>query len=107
MAKKKIRDVMTQDPVTLAESETCIDAAREMARDDIGDVIVCDDDGRPCGIVTDRDLVVRVLSKDMNPSQVRLGQVCTRNLVTIDADADEDQAIRLMRRHAVRRLPVV
>jgi CBS domain-containing protein len=82
------------------------DAAELMLREDIGDVIVLDED-RLYGILTDRDIVVRVVAEGHDPSQTRVGDVCSRQLTTVGPDDSVGQALRLMREKAVRRLPVV
>jgi CBS domain-containing protein len=102
----KIREVMAPNPVTLPSDSTVADAARQMRDGDIGDVIVTDGDGVR-GIVTDRDIVVRAVAEDRAPSGVTVGEICSGELVTVNADDDIERAVRLMRTHAVRRLPVV
>jgi signal-transduction protein with cAMP-binding, CBS, and nucleotidyltransferase domain len=104
---RMLRDVMTRNPVALDEGQSCLDAARTMADSDIGDVIVRGQDGKVCGIVTDRDLVVRALAKGLDPAQTRIGDVCTRDVVSLTPDSDTDEALVLMRDRRVRRLPVV
>jgi CBS domain-containing protein len=64
-------------------------------------------DGRPVGIVTDRDLVLETLGKQLDPGAVRVEEIALRSLVTIDQDAPVREAARMIRRHAVRRLLVV
>jgi CBS domain-containing protein len=73
---------------------------------DIGDVIVCDGD-QVCGILTDRDIVVRVVAESRDASAVDLGEFCTRDVITISQDHSVEDAMRLMSDRAVRRLPVV
>jgi CBS domain-containing protein len=101
-----VRDVMTQDPTTLDVTQTVLEAARAMKDRGIGDVVVADH-GRVCGIVTDRDIVVRAVADGGVPSEVRLGDVCSADLTTVAPDTDVDEAVRLMRDRALRRLPVV
>jgi CBS domain-containing protein len=103
---QKVSDVMTPNPATLDVAETVLDAARTMKDRGIGDVVVADQ-GRICGIVTDRDIVVRAVAAGAAPSEMRLGDVCSADLTTVQPDADVDEAVRLMREHALRRLPVV
>lgn len=103
-----LNDVMTRDPVTLTASTTLSEAARMMALHEIGDVIVTDDDsGTMCGVVTDRDIVVRCLAVDDDPKTATLGSICTRDLVCLSPDDAVDDAVSLMRTKAIRRLPVV
>lgn len=101
-----IRDVMTSNPLALQASTTVLDAARTMRDADIGDVLVLDHDGL-CGIVTDRDIVVRAIAEGLEPGGVPLSDICTRDVTTIDADVSIDDAARLMRDNALRRIPVL
>ncbi|MBT2482374.1 CBS domain-containing protein [Streptomyces sp. ISL-94] len=101
-----IRDIMTRDPVTVGALTSVHEAARRMRDADIGDVLVTDD-GRLRGLVTDRDLVVRALADGKDPDQTTVAEVCSEDLVIIDADDDVDRAVDLMRERALRRLPVI
>ena len=101
-----IRDVMSPIPQGLGVDATVSDAAELMFREDIGDVIVLEE-GRLYGILTDRDIVVRVVAEGREPSQTRIGDVCSRELTTVAPDGSVGQALRLMREKAIRRLPVV
>jgi CBS domain-containing protein len=92
--------------VTLEATATVLEAARRMRDSAIGDVLVTDG-GKLRGIVTDRDLVVRCLAQQKSASQTPLGELCSRDLITVTADESLDNAARLMNDHAVRRLPVV
>jgi CBS domain-containing protein len=103
---QKIQDVMTPDPVAIPKTAPVTDAAKAMKDQDIGDVIVRDD-GQVCGIVTDRDIVVRVLAEGRDPSSTKVGEVCSDQPVTVTPDADVSEAVRIMREKALRRLPVV
>lgn len=76
-----------------------------MAGQDIGDVVVTRD-GAPCGVVTDRDLVIRGLAAGTDPATTELGEICSRDLVTLPGDASPDQAVQLMRDRAIRRVLV-
>jgi CBS domain-containing protein len=96
---------MTADPITVPASAAVLHAARLMKEQDIGDVIVVDD-GQIRGIVTDRDLVTRVLGENLDPSRTPVGEVCSRELVTVAPDDAPEQAIELMRARALRRIPV-
>jgi CBS domain-containing protein len=103
---QKVREVMTPKPVTLDAGSPVIEAARLMKQSDIGDVIVLDS-GKVCGVVTDRDIVVRVVSEGKDASSTKLADICSRDLVSISPDDALDEAIRLMRERAIRRLPVI
>jgi CBS domain-containing protein len=103
----KIKDVMTPDPVALPTSSTLTDAARAMRESDIGDVIVLEDSGQVCGIVTDRDIVIRALAEGREAGTTTLGDICTRGLETLSAEDSVTDAVRLMSSKAIRRVPVV
>lgn len=101
-----IRDVMTAKPKTLAGSATLAEAARMMRKEDIGDILVLDD-GKPCGILTDRDIVVRGIAAGKDPGKTAVKDIASKDVVTLAPDASIDEAVRLMREHAVRRIPVM
>jgi CBS domain-containing protein len=101
-----IAAVMTKEPVVLDSDSLLTDAARMMRDSDIGDVIVIED-GSVCGIVTDRDIVVRGIAADKDPATTRLGEVCSKDVTTVSSDTPVEEAVRLMRDRAIRRLPVV
>jgi CBS domain-containing protein len=101
-----VRDVMTRDPATVDASVPVAEAARVMHDRDVGDVIVLQG-GRLRGIVTDRDIVVRVVAEERDARTARVGDVVTPDLVTLTPTDPMDRAVALMREHALRRLPVV
>jgi len=103
---QSIRDVMTTHPITLPATSLVVDAARAMRDADIGDVIVIED-GRICGIVTDRDITVRGVAEGRDIARLKLADVCSRVLTTVSPKDSVDDAVRLMRENAIRRLPVV
>ena len=104
---QSIRDVMTPNPCAISPSASVLDAAQIMRGNDIGDVIVLEDD-RLFGILTDRDIVVRVLAEGGDPETTPVGEICSRDLTTIEPTASVGDAVRLMRAKAIRRLhPVV
>ena len=98
-------DLMTPDPVTLPHTATLSDAAIFMAQQDIGDVIV-ETDGSVCGLVNDRDIVVRALAEGLDPQSTTLGEVCSRELLTLTPGDSADDAVRLMRERSMRRIPI-
>jgi CBS domain-containing protein len=102
----EVREVMTENPVMLEAEDTLVEAAREMRDQDIGDVLVMKD-SKLCGIVTDRDITVRSTADGKDPNQVKLGDICSQEMVTIGADRPVSEAVGLMRNRALRRLPVV
>lgn len=105
-SQQTVRDVMTPDPKVLEPGASVSDAAALMREGDIGDVVVVEDN-RLCGIVTDRDIVVRVLADGSDPAAVTVGDICSRDLTTISSMASVDDAVTLIRDKAIRRLPVV
>ncbi len=103
---QRIRDVMTSDPTTLPQNATVADAARRMRDEDIGDVLVVRD-GELSAIVTDRDIAVRVVAEDRDPSETRLDEVTSKDMATLSPDDTIADAVRIMRSRALRRVPVV
>jgi CBS domain-containing protein len=103
---QKVREVMTSDVVVMDENEPVQAAARRMKENDIGDVLVARGGGRLLGILTDRDIVIRDLAEGHDGKR-KVGEICTRELVTLSPDMDVDEAVELMKQRAVRRLPVV
>jgi CBS domain-containing protein len=103
---QSVRDVMTPEPRALETTASAFEAAVLMREYDIGDVVVLDD-RRIVGIVTDRDIVVRVIAEGSDPALVRIGEICSRALTTIAPTASVGDAVRLIREKAIRRLPVV
>src|SRR5262245_23714538 len=101
-----IRDVMTPAPIMLSETQTVADAARMMKECDVGDVLICGDGGRLCGIVTDRDLVVRCLA-EFGDGNTALREICTAEVVSLSPDDSIDDAVAAMSDRAVRRIPVI
>jgi CBS domain-containing protein len=96
---------MTSDPVCCAPSATAEEAARQMRDGHIGDVLVCEN-GRLDGIVTDRDIVVRVAAEGRRPDECLLREISSHDVVTVAPDDGVDRAVQLMKERAVRRLPV-
>ena len=101
----KVRDLMTPGPIGVDYSQTIGEAARTMRDWGIGAVLVVSGQSLH-GLVTDRDLVVRAVAESSGPDQA-VGPLSSANLVGVQADADVADALRLMRQHAVRRLPVI
>jgi CBS domain-containing protein len=101
-----VRHAMTEAPQTCRPDMTAEDAAALMRQLDIG-VIPVAEGGKLLGLVTDRDLVVRVLAERKDQAEVRLGDIATRSPVTVTPDTELSEARDLMAEHKVRRLPVV
>jgi predicted kinase/CBS domain-containing protein len=101
-----VREVMTAKPLALQEGTTLVEAAAAMRNHDVGDVVLLNDD-QVTGIVTDRDIMVRAVAEGMDPNSTVLAQIASKDLTTISPEATVDEAVELMRRESVRRLPVV
>jgi CBS domain-containing protein len=103
---EQVKNVMTQNPTSCDPTATAVEAAKVMASEDVGSVPVVKG-GRLVGIVTDRDLVVRVLAEGRAPSSTTVGEIASSDLETVSPDDDLDMALRKMASSKVRRLPVV
>jgi CBS domain-containing protein len=103
---QSIRDFMTPHPVSLPATSSVVYAARAMRDANIGDIIVLDN-GRICGIVTDRDIVVRAVAEGRDLSTTTLKDICSQELTTLSPTDSVEDAVSLMREKAVRRLPIV
>jgi CBS domain-containing protein len=101
-----VSDVMTRNPATIEREDSTAEAARRMAAVGSGDVVVLDN-GKVCGILTDRDIAIRLVAED-KPGTTPVSEIVTETeLTTVSPDTPLDQAIQLIRAKAVRRLPVV
>ncbi|MCT9930445.1 CBS domain-containing protein [Planotetraspora sp. A-T 1434] len=103
---QRVEEIMTPVPVALPEEAPIVKAAKLMRDQGIGDVLVVRGD-QLCGLVTDRDIVVRAVAEARDVSATPVGTLCTSELITVTPDQDADEVIRLMRQKAVRRVPVV
>jgi CBS domain-containing protein len=106
---KTARDVMTGGAECVQEDQTVLEAAKRLAELDVGAMPICGSDNRLKGMLTDRDIVVKVLAKGKDPASVKAGELGQGDgeTVTIGADDSIDEALRTMKEHAVRRLPVI
>jgi CBS domain-containing protein len=102
---KQVRDIMTPDPVGVYYDQTITETARLMRDAGVGAVLVVNGESLS-GVVTDRDLVIRALAEGAGPD-TPVGPLCSPKLVGVDAGADLAEAERLIREHAIRRLPVI
>ena len=103
---KSISEVMTSNPGSLESGSSAVEAARLMRDEDAGLIPVVEGE-KLVGTVTDRDIVLRVVAEARDPEETTVGEIASRELVTIDPQQDLDEALRLMARHQLRRLPVV
>ncbi len=102
-----VKDVMTSPVITIREGDTIHDAAKLMNKNDIGCIIITGKENKPVGIITERDLIMRVMSKNTLPSKVTAKKVMTSPLLTVDPDETLTEAARKMSRLNVRRLGVI
>jgi CBS domain-containing protein len=103
---KSVRDAMTAAPRSIGASASVVEAARLMREQHIGSLPVTEDD-RLVGMITDRDITTRVVAESAVPETTSVGDVYSRDLISVEPNSDLDEALRLMARHQVRRLPVV
>ena len=103
---KHVKDAMTSNVKTATPSQSLTDAAKLMKQEDVGSVPIVDG-VRLVGMVTDRDIVIRGIADGSDPHAVKVGDIASRDVVTVRPDDDLDEALRLMAQHQVRRLPVV
>jgi CBS domain-containing protein len=101
------RDVMTSDCECIGENETVQDAAKKLKELNVGSMPICGEDDRLKGMLTDRDIVVKVIAEGQDPAATTAGQLGEGKPVTIGADDSIDEALRTMAEHKVRRLPVI
>ncbi|MBN8867847.1 MAG: CBS domain-containing protein [Solirubrobacterales bacterium] len=104
---KTAREVMTGGAECIGESESVAKAAARMAELNVGSMPICGDDNRLKGMLTDRDIVVKVVAKGRDPETVAAGEFGQGKPFTVGADDSVDVAIETMKDHAIRRLPVI
>jgi CBS domain-containing protein len=101
-----VRDTMTENPRSIQASASVVEAARLMREEHIGSLPITADE-QLVGMITDRDITTRVVAEAADPTQTSVADVYSRDLITVEPDKDLDEALKLMARHQVRRLPVV
>jgi CBS domain-containing protein len=104
---KTAREVMTGGAECIGEKDTILDAAKRLADLDVGALPICGEDNRLKGMLTDRDIAVKVLAQGKDPSSTTAGELGQGKPVTIGADDSVEEALRTMASHKVRRLPVI
>ena len=103
---KSVRDAMTDNPRSIAKSASVVEAAQVMREEHIGSLPITDEE-KLVGMITDRDITTRVVADAADPETTSVGDVYSRDLVSVEPDEDLEEALQLMARHQVRRLPVV
>ena len=101
------REIMTPGVECVSVGETLVDAARRMRELDVGALPICGDDDRLAGMLTDRDIVMRVVAEGGDPGSIKVGDLADGKVVTIGADDSVEDALATMSKHGVRRLPVI
>ena len=104
---KKARDVMTGDPACIGENDSVTDAAKRLAELNVGAMPICGEDNRLKGMLTDRDIAIKVVAQGKDPNTTKAGELGEGKPVTIGADDSIEEALRTMSEHKVRRLPVI
>jgi len=102
----KVSDIMVRDPVKVGPEAQCGNIARLMRDKGIGSVVVVDN-SKPVGIVTERDLVHRVMAASMNPDKCTAAQVSSKPVVAVSVHADVEMAVDMMNDYKIRRIVVV
>jgi CBS domain-containing protein len=103
---KRIREVMTPSPETVEPGQAVAEAAKLMKQADVGMIPVVQE-GQLSGTVTDRDIVLRVIAEGKSPASTTVGEIASGQVVTVDPEQELEEALELMAKHQVRRLPVV
>ncbi|MBT2478850.1 CBS domain-containing protein [Streptomyces sp. ISL-94] len=101
------RDIMTPEPECIDAESTVLEAAKKMARLDVGALPICGTDHKLKGMLTDRDIVTKVLAVGKDPATCKAGELSQGEAVTIGADDDAQEILHTMAQHKVRRLPVI
>ena len=104
---KTVRDVMTGGAECIGERDTIVDAAKRLAELDVGAMPICGEDNRLKGMLTDRDIAIKVVAQGKDPSTVTAGELGEGKPITIGADNSVEEALHTMAEHKVRRLPVI
>jgi len=104
---RHIREVMTANPTTVSDRDSIRDVARIMKDQDTGVVPVCDDRNKIIGLVTDRDIVVRLIADGKDPLNAHVNEVMTKSVRKVHEDATVDDVLSLMSSSEIRRVPVV
>lgn len=105
-ARMVVREAMSSPVVAIGEGRNVVDAAKVMSEQRIGSIVVNDDEGQPVGIVTERDLVFRVIAEDRVPREIKVGEVMSSPLRMVDPETSLEEAMRIMDRQNIRRLGV-
>ena len=103
----QVREIMSADAICCSPSTSLTEVAQMMVAQDCGEIPVCDEAGKPIGVVTDRDIVCRVVARNKNPGSLRASDCMSSPVVTIRPDASVEECAELMESYQIRRVPVV
>lgn len=104
---KVARDLMTTEVSCAKPTDTVSDAARRLAELNVGAMPICDDDGRLHGMITDRDIVIKVVAAGLDPSMTPVSEIAQESTVTVDVDCSVEELLHTMSEHQIRRVPVI
>lgn len=107
MEMGKVKDIMTKDPVCCSPETSLEKVAKSMCDSDCGEIPVLDDEEKPIGVITDRDITCRTVAEAKNPLDLKAEDCMTRECITIDEEASLEECCELMEKHQIRRVPVV
>ncbi len=102
----QVKEYMRKDVPTIDSDASALEASKLMMEKTVGHLIVLHN-AKPTGIITERDLVSKLLAREKDPSKTKTSQLMSTPLITVDPDASVEEAVRTMVRHKVRRLSVV
>ncbi len=103
----KIKEIMNKKPLTIDQGKNALDATKEMNRVKKEEIIVVDENKKLLGIITERDLINKVMVKNKKVSDVNVKSIMTRNLITINQDKEATEALFKMRKSSIRKIPVL
>jgi len=106
MEKICIRDIMSENPVMINKKASVLDAAKEMKSEMVGSIIIVED-GKPIGILTESDIMRKIVAEEKDPAKIAVEEIMSSPAITISPDAGIEEAVRIMGKHKIRRLPVV
>jgi CBS domain-containing protein len=103
----RVQEIMTENPACCTPEQKTNEAAKMMVECDCGELPVVDDKRKPVGVITDRDIVVRVVARDKDPRECQIREAMTSPAITVAVDASLEECRRLMEENQIRRIPVV
>lgn len=102
-----VKEIMTRNVISISESKNAQKASKKMLDENVGSLVVLNEKKKPAGILTERDLVRKVISKNREPKKIKVKNIMTKPLITIDPETDLNKAVRKMRDLDIKKLPIV